>query len=208
MATATATKTRTTRATKTGPTPKAPVGKKSTAASPAKTSRTTATRATAKKTASAAPAVRTRKSAAPVVETAPVKRGRKTPVAEVVEPVKSTGRRGGNAQALEAKQKGKVKVVRTRVLDETTGFVPGTDSHIIAEELLKGGATRAAIIERLRGKLNAETRNGTPKSIANVVASTYAKMVARGFTVDAHYKLEAPTPASKRAATRRANAKK
>lgn len=173
--------------------------KRTTAASPAKTRRAAVAtpapveKKTRRTTATPAPTVR--KASAKV-----------NPVQEMSKP--ASKRRGGNATALNNAQKGIVKksAATSRELDPVTGFLPGTDSHIIALELLKGGSTRADIIERLRGKLDGQTRNGTEKSVANVLASTFAKLVARGFTVEASYKLVEPTPASKRAATRKANA--
>lgn len=193
---------------------------KSAATSPTKTRRTAAPASTPAKrsTRSApveqkpAPAVR---KAATSTKTAPAKTTRaprdiSKPAAKPAAVTAAT-RRGANASKLNAVQKGTAKKATEsagREVDPVTGFIPGTDSHIIATELLKGGETRTAIIERLRGKLDLETRNGTQKSVANVLASTFAKMMQRGFTVEATYKLNPPTPASKRAATRKANAAK
>ena len=93
-----------------------------------------------------------------------------------------------------------------RELNEDTGFVVGTDQDAIALALLEGGESRAAIVERLESELDAETRNGTPKQITNMVSGVLNKMLDRGFIVESNFQLLPPTPASKRAASRARNA--
>lgn len=93
-----------------------------------------------------------------------------------------------------------------RELNEDTGFVVGTDQDAIANALLEGGESRAAIVERLESELDSETRNGTPKQITNMVSGVLNKMLDRGFIVESNFQLLPPTPASKRAASRARNA--
>ncbi|MFE9742917.1 hypothetical protein [Streptomyces sp. NPDC006477] len=94
-----------------------------------------------------------------------------------------------------------------REVDETTGFAIGTDSHLIAMELLKGGDSRAEIIERCAKKLPPTSNRGTPKPVANMVASVLGKMRDAGFTISSSFVLEPPTRASKAKATRMKNAR-
>lgn len=92
-----------------------------------------------------------------------------------------------------------------RVVDDTTGFAIGTDSHLIAMELLKGGTDRADIIERCAKKLPTTSNRGTPKPVANMVASVLGKMKDAGFTIESTWVLTPPTRASKARATRERN---
>lgn len=95
-----------------------------------------------------------------------------------------------------------------REINEDTGFVVGTDQDTIALELLEGGESRAEIAERLEGMLDPVTRNGTEKQVPNMIGGVLGKMLERGFTVESSFVVIPPTPASKRAATRKANSKK
>lgn len=91
-----------------------------------------------------------------------------------------------------------------REMDEVTGFAVGTESHQIAELLLNGVESRQEAIDILRNTLDTETRNGTEKPVANLVSGVINKLLARGFTVESSYRLVEPTPASIRAANKRA----
>lgn len=95
-----------------------------------------------------------------------------------------------------------------RELNDATGFVVGTDQDTIALALIEGGESRADVVEGLRNTLDLETRNGTEKQITNMVSGVLNKMLERGFTVESSFAVVPPTPASKRAATRKANSKK
>lgn len=90
-----------------------------------------------------------------------------------------------------------------RDINETTGFVKGSDQDVIATALLKGDTTRQDIIDGLRKKLDSETRNGTEKPVSNLVSSVVRNMLGRGFILESHYRLLEPTPASKRKAARK-----
>lgn len=76
-----------------------------------------------------------------------------------------------------------------KTMNPKTGFVKGSDSDTIATELLKGGASRAEIVSRLRPMLGSETRNGTPKPVANLVAGTLARLRENGFVEKSTYKV-------------------
>jgi hypothetical protein len=90
-----------------------------------------------------------------------------------------------------------------RELNEETGFVVGTDQDTIALALLEGGESRSAIAEAVEKKIGSETRNGTPKMVTNMVSGVLNKMLDRGFTVEQSFQVIPPTPASKRAASRK-----
>jgi hypothetical protein len=124
------------------------------------------------------------KKSAPAKKTA----AKKAPVKNVKKPA---GKRGGFH----------------REINESTGFVVGTDQDAIALALLDGGESRAAIVEGLEDTLDTETRNGTPKQITNMVSGVLNKMIAAGYTVESSFVVVPPTPASKRAASRAANKK-
>jgi len=79
-----------------------------------------------------------------------------------------------------------------REMDEVTGFAVGTDSQFIAEALMEGGETRQDIIDWLKDNLDGETRNGTEKPVANLLAGVYNKLLARGFTVESSFRLVPP----------------
>lgn len=87
-----------------------------------------------------------------------------------------------------------------RPMNEETGFVLDSESDLIAQALIEGGESRAAIIEEISGMLDSETRNGTEKAVSNMVSGVLNKMLARGFTVESSFALVPPTPAQKRKA--------
>lgn len=91
-----------------------------------------------------------------------------------------------------------------REMDKLTGFSVGSDQYVIAHELLKGGASRSEITERVAKLLPSTTRTGTPKPITNLVSSVYNNLVRKGFRTEESFKVLEPTPASKRKATLKA----
>lgn len=91
-----------------------------------------------------------------------------------------------------APKKTTAKKTFSRDLNPKTGFVKGSQQDIIATELIKGGATRVEVIERLRGLLPTETRNGSPKPVSNLVSGVWREMKARGFEEKSSYKVVAP----------------
>lgn len=91
-------------------------------------------------------------------------------------------------------------------MDALTGLQIGSDQWKIAQALLEGGKTRAEIVTSVTKTIGDTTRNGTKKPIANLVSSVYNKLIKAGFILESSFRLTPPTPASKRKATRAANA--
>jgi hypothetical protein len=121
-------------------------------------------------------------------------------------PAKKTAAKKGTAtKNKNVKKPAAARGGATREMNEETGFVVGSDQDIIANALLEGGESRAAIVQKLEKVLDTETRNGTPKQVTNMVSGVYNKLVARGFITESNFQVLPPTPASKRAATRAAN---
>lgn len=95
------------------------------------------------------------------------------------------------------------------------GFVIGSDSSIIAEELMKGGTERTsvndAIRERIEKESGLETRTGTQKNIPALVAGLLTRLKEKGYEVEATWRLVPPaTPkrATSKAAPKKTAAKK
>ena len=152
-----------------------PVVKKSTAkkSTPAKS-----TKAPAKKSATAAPAKR------------PVGRPRKTAAAPAPVVKKTSTRKQVEEKApvKEASQKTvnprqKVGGMTMKEISEATGFGMGTQSFIVAVELIRGGRDRKDIINRVSDLLPKTTRTGTNMQVSNVVGNIITKMVQNGFKV-------------------------
>lgn len=80
----------------------------------------------------------------------------------------------------------------SRELDPITGFIPDTDQDIITRELMKGGESRADIVERVALLLDKYTRRGNPKQVVNVVGNVIIKLQSRGWTIESHFKLVPP----------------
>ena len=76
-------------------------------------------------------------------------------------------------------------------VNKKTGFTEGTISDKIAVALLKGGKSRADIVNSL-ADLPSETRKGTKFQAANVAATVERQMRAMGFQVVQSYKLVPP----------------
>lgn len=79
-----------------------------------------------------------------------------------------------------------------RELDPVTGFLPETDQHIIALELMEGGESRAEIVQRLEELLDSHTRRGNPKQVVNVVGNVIGKLLSRGWTIESYFRLVPP----------------
>jgi hypothetical protein len=129
-------------------------------------------------------------------------------------PAKKTAARKGPAKKTTSVKKpankkttGKGRGGFHREMNPDTGFVVGTDQDAIATALMEGGESRAAIVQDLEKRLDLTTRNGTDKQITNMISGTLNKMKARGYIIESSFIVLPPTPASKRAATRAANAK-
>lgn len=76
-------------------------------------------------------------------------------------------------------------------INKRTGFTEGTISDKIALALLKGGKSRADIVNSLDDLPN-ETKKGTPLQRTNVAATVERQMRAMGFTVSQSYKMIPP----------------
>jgi hypothetical protein len=157
--------------------------KKTVAKSPAKS-----TKAPARKTATAAPATkrpvgRPRKAAEPVVtDNKPVRRA--SP-AKASAPATRKAKPAA-APAVEAKPvmdaRKKVGGLSFRELSDLTGYGVGSERFIVAVEVLRGGESRRDVLHRLNEVLPAETRNGTPKQVSNVLSSVINHLTGLGFT--------------------------
>lgn len=174
--------------------------------------------ANTRKTAPAKTPVKATRTRRATVEETPAKptRGRKTPAQPVAKTKTTAPAKRTPAPRTPAKTAAAPK--RTRVTaqvevapatgadrDELTGFIIGSDIHIVAQELMAGGADRQEIIDRVRGMLDAETRTGTPKPVANVVGAVLRKLQAQGFTLESHFIVTPPAPvAPKKGRGRRA----
>lgn len=189
---------------------------------PTTTKKTTSTRTTSAKATpkratttrtAAKPATRTRKPVTPTsTRTAKAANARATGKTTSTRSTKSTATTKKTATATKsrnvktvAKPSAAPKTGPNRVIDELTGFAVGTDSQVIATELLKGGADRSEIIERCAKKLPPTSNRGTPKPVANMVASVLGKMKDQGYTIESTWVLTPPTRASKARATRERN---
>lgn len=159
---------------------------------------TTATKTRRKKVApkpeaAEAPVVKTRKKAAT---------SKKAPVARKTDATKVA------ASKAKAKAPSKVKTVNkageSRYGHEKNalGFVPGSDSAIIAAALVEGGDSRADIAnvakEQIKASSGLKTRNGTEKDVNGLVAGVLRRMVADGFEVKQSFVVV--PPAEKKAA--------
>ena len=83
----------------------------------------------------------------------------------------------------------KIAGMTYKALAELLGISVGTEQFLIAVELIKGGESRAAINERLKGMLPATTNNGTPKQVTNLVSGVHGRMLKVGFKPTGTYKL-------------------
>jgi hypothetical protein len=107
--------------------------------------------------------------------------------------------------ATETKAKGGQALPRT--LNEH-GFVIGSDSEKIVEILMQGGESRTELTAQITKLLSkGKGRNGEPPNVSSLIANVLRRLKDKGYTIEQHWQLMPPTPASKRAATRRAKAK-
>ena len=173
------------------------------------TTRTAATpkRATTTRTAAKPAGTRTRKTVTPTPTRTAKAANRGTTATKTKASAttkKTTATKSRNVKTV-AKPSAVPKTGPNRVVDDLTGFAVGTDSQVIATELLKGGESRAEIIERCAKKLPPTSNRGTPKPVANMVASVLGKMRDQGYTIESTWVLAPPTRASKARATRERN---
>lgn len=151
--------------------------------------RTAATKAPAKKAASSAPPAKR-----------PVGRPRKNPEAAPV--VKETKPRAAKKKIdslppLAERKKNtdprkRVGGMSYQEISDVTGFGLGTQNLIVAVELLRGGADRREINDRVADLLPPTTRSGNPKQASNLVSSVMRRMIANGFTVKSTWSMIKP----------------
>lgn len=77
-------------------------------------------------------------------------------------------------------------------LDEVTGTTIGSQAHVTATELMKGGASKAEVMERLKDLLPKTTRTGRDNPIPQKVHTMVSQLLKRGFTVESSWKLVPP----------------
>lgn len=82
------------------------------------------------------------------------------------------------------------------------GFVPGSDSAIIAQAMVEGGESRKDIIETARQRIEKstglETRHGTEKQVAGLASGVLQRLTKEGYEVRQSWVLV--PPADKKAA--------
>jgi hypothetical protein len=80
---------------------------------------------------------------------------------------------------------------RTAGYDEH-GFVNGTDSSILVEELIAGGVDRGEIAARALERMEPTTRSGQPKNLSSLTTNLLAKLSEKGYTVESSWRLVPP----------------
>lgn len=139
------------------------------------------TKAPAKKAASSAPPAKR-----------PVGRPRKVTEAPVVKSTRTGKAVAEVPQTKKPNPRQKVNGYTLAELSELTGLGMGTQSFIIAVELIRGGTDRREILGRVRELLPPETRNGTPKMVSNLVGNVIKILSDRGFVVQGSWSMVKP----------------
>lgn len=176
----------------------------------------TAKKAPAKKAASAAPASKTAARSTPtrarkdhtvpeVKDTpVPAKRGRPRKAVEpAAAPVKRRMGRPGpeastapyvplNERREAADPKRRIGGLSYKQLSELSGYGLGSEQFIAMVELVRGGETKLEVNHRVAGLLPAETRNGTPKQVSNLISSVIKNLESRGFQITGTWKMAIP----------------
>lgn len=146
----------------------------------------TATRAPATKTAVRATASRTgRNSSAPVVKDTPVPRRTR---AAKQEPEFATLQERRDS----TDPRKRIGGLSYKQLSELSGYGLGSEQFITAVEIMKGAGTRQEVNHRVAALLPATTRNGTPKTVSNLVSGVIHNLEQRGFTIVGSWKMVAP----------------
>lgn len=91
---------------------------------------------------------------------------------------------------------------KEREVNPVTGFTVGSDSDIIAEELIAGGESREEIARNIAERLDPVSRTGTPKPVANLMSGVIRRLRDRGYHVESSWIMVNPDMPKKR--TRRA----
>jgi hypothetical protein len=168
---------------------------------PAKVTDTTKASSNGKTKATPATSTGATAKKVPAKKAAPAKKTTAKKAAAAPTPVTAKKR----AAKPEVKAKGGQALPRT--LNEH-GFVIGSDSEKIVEVLLQGGESRTELTAKITKALSkGKGRNGEPPNVSSLIANVLRRLKDKGYTIESHWQLMPPTPASKRAATRRAKAK-
>lgn len=153
-------------AKKTAPAKKAP------SSAPAKK---TASRSTAKKTASPRKTNSATKSRVPVTSPNAFVPGNP----HLLDPVKDKNKR--------------IQGMSYRQLSELIHVGIGTEQFLVVLEVLRGGASRQEVNNRLSDLLPPTTRNGSPKPIANMVAGVITLLGKHGFQLVGTWQMVRPS---------------
>ena len=86
-------------------------------------------------------------------------------------------------------------------IDPLTGMTEGSQSLVVAQELMKGGESKHEVANRLREMLPAKSAQGNENPIDQKVYSVIKRLEAKGFTVETSFKLVPPVKGA-RAASR------
>lgn len=148
-----------------------------------------------KKTVARKPAAkRTAPPAKKAVPAAPVKRGpgrpRKVVTSET--PVETVSQNPEGYRYTERDANRQVQGIKYKELADMLGVGISSERLIVAVELLKGGLDRQEVNNRLAEILPSTTRNGTKKSVSNLVSSALAALVELGFEVKGNWKVVKP----------------
>lgn len=107
-------------------------------------------------------------------------------------PSKKTSSARTPAKASKATATKKESIERER---DEHGITAGTDQSIILAEMVQGGESKHAIIERCNTLFDGKvTTGGKPKPISTIVNQLVHLMAARGYTIESTWKLVPPAP--------------
>lgn len=87
---------------------------------------------------------------------------------------------------------------KEREINPITGFTVGSDSDVIAEELIAGGESREDIARNIAERLDTVSRTGTPKPIANLMSGVIRRLKDRGYHVESSWIMVNPDMPKKR----------
>lgn len=161
---------------------KKPVAKK-TVASRAKT---TATAPAKKKTTRAVSATKK-----PAASTAPAKRGPGRP--RIIDPeTVQIAPAQSYVHYTEKDYNRTVQGIKYKDLAQLMGVGVGSERFLVAVELLKGGKDRLDVSARIATMMPLKTRNGTDKSVSNLVTQTLGQLGTLGFTTVGSWKVAKP----------------
>lgn len=142
----------------------------------------------------AAPA-KAAKKALPAKKGAPVKSATKAPAKVAKKAAKKSAPVDGTKR--EKKHNARHGMPPDWMEFDKHGFLKGSDSSFIVAEMLKGGETRADVVERVRETLpNMTTANGKPKNIPSLMATLLQKLLRDGYAIKATWKVVPPPAAS------------